>query len=114
MMLLDVNFLFQILNIKEPLLGEVGSATFGGILGYSAGFAIKKIFKIMLIVVGLLLVLFQVLAHNDILIINWTKIQLFFDNSMHNETTHFTSILTSHLPVSGGFLAGLVLGFKKG
>ena len=113
-MLLYFNLLNQMLNLKEPLIGEMGAMTFGGILGYSAGYAVKKIFKIILIVVGLLFVVFQLLAHYDMVILNWTKIQLIMDSTDKNNVNNFTAILTAHLPMSGGFLAGLVLGFKKG
>ncbi|MBD3287989.1 hypothetical protein GF337_04225, partial [candidate division KSB1 bacterium] len=59
--------LLQIENLQQSFALEMGSATFGGIVGYSAGFAIKKIFKLALFVCGLLFVLSQVLAHYEIL-----------------------------------------------
>ena len=114
MMFLFSNYLYQILNLNESVAGEMGAMTFGGITGYSAGYALKKIFKIVIIITGTLFVLFQVLSHYDILVVNWGKIQSIVQHLSNNETNNFTSILTKYLPLSGGFAAGFILGFKKG
>lgn len=104
------------LNISQPMLGELGAVTFGGVAGYSAGFALKKVFKIILIIAGLLFVLFQVLNHYEFISINWMKIQFFFESMVNNEAqvNSFKDILIANLPTGGGFVAGLILGFKKG
>jgi len=115
-MLLLQNILVVLLTASLPLLGELGSVTFGGIAGYSAGYALKKVFKMILIIAGLLFVLFQVLSHYDFIVINWTKIQFYFEAMMNDQVrmNSFKSILIANLPTGGGFLAGLILGFKKG
>lgn len=114
-MCLAWNILLINLNIQQPLLSEIGAATFGGIVGYSAGYAIKKVFKIFLIVVGLLFASFQLLSHFDFLVVNWLKIQTFVNTLIqNNNNSNMISILTAHLPETGGFTAGLILGFKKG
>lgn len=108
------SILLQIENFQQSFALEMGTATFGGIVGYSAGFAIKKVFKLALLIIGLLFVLSQVLAHYEILVINWFKIQELL-NSYHITDSHkMLTILTMHLPVTGGFTAGFILGFKKG
>ena len=115
-MLSILNILVVFLNISQPMLGELGAATFGGVAGYSAGYALKKVFKIVLLITGLLFVLFQVLSHYDFILINWNKIQFFFQSMVNNEAqvNSFKDILLANLPTGGGFIAGLIFGFKKG
>lgn len=115
-MLSTFYMLVVIFNISQPMLGDLGAVTFGGVAGYSAGYALKKVFKIVLIITGLVFVMFQVLSHYDIILINWSKIQFFFESMVHNEAqvNTFKDILMANLPTGGGFIAGLILGFKKG
>ena len=113
-MLLQINLFLIILILKTPMLGQMGVITFGGVAGYSAGYAIKKFVKIAIFICGLLFVLFQLFSHYEILTINWVNIQLLAENIIHKDFNNLIPILTSHLPATGGFLVGFTLGLKKG
>lgn len=113
-MFLNFSFFYIILTLKEAIFGEMGAVTFGGITGYSAGFALKKIFKLVLIMAGLLFLIFQFLSHYEILTVNWISIQTFVENLLRSDHNNILSILKSHLPITGGFVVGFTLGFKKG
>ena len=52
----------------------VGQFALGGVLGFAAGFAIKKVGKIVVIIVGLAFILLQVLAYYGIIEIDWAPI----------------------------------------
>ncbi len=108
------HILLQIESLQQSFALEIGTATFGGIIGYSAGFAVKKIFKLALFLIGLLFVLSQVLAHYEILVVNWLKIQEIIRIHNMNDAGKIITFLTAHLPVAGGFTAGFILGLKKG
>jgi uncharacterized membrane protein (Fun14 family) len=112
-MLLNIHLSVIILNIKAPLLSELGGLTFGGIAGFASGFALKKMFKMILIIGGVLFIVVQLFSYTDILAINWHKIQFVVDKIKHLDTKHYLPILTAHLPTAGGFLVGFVLGLKK-
>ena len=113
-MFLLLNHLLIFINLKEPLLGEMGAVTFGGVTGYSAGYALKKIFKIVIIIAGLIFIILQLLSNLDVLIINWSKIQTMVETAFNNKDLGSMSFLTAHIPEVGGFTAGFIFGFKKG
>ena len=100
--------------LQIPMLGELGVVTFSGVTGYSAGFATKKVFKIMLIIAGLLFITLQLLANYEMLLVNWPKVKSVAEALVHTDVSSLKSMLTAHLPETGGFIGGFVLGFKKG
>jgi len=113
-MLVLIYHLLQHIQINDPLVGELGSLSFGGFLGYSIGYVLKKVFKIVLIIIGAIFIVFQIFNHFDLLIVNWSKIKCFAGNLQTHNLNEIISILSANLSTSSGFLAGFLIGFKKG
>ncbi len=107
-------FLLIDMTLPKPLLGDIGIVTFSGITGFTAGFASKKVLKLVLLITGLLFIIFQVFVHYDMLVVNWPRVQTMMESLIRFDHSALTSILTAHLPETGGFVGGFLLGFRKG
>jgi uncharacterized membrane protein (Fun14 family) len=106
----------QILDVVAPYLGQI---SFGGLVGFATGYAVKKIGKIALFVVGTIFMLLQVLAYMGIIEINWLRIQQFAEPALQrpaleNALNGFIGVLTNNLPFAGSFIPGFLLGLKFG
>ena len=100
----------------------------GGFLGFLMGYAIKKIFKIIIIVSGLLVGLLYYLQYNGLIALDWPKVQGTIGSAMTNfngismntpffpgiSDQIFDAISNSGIPLTGGFAAGFAFGFSKG
>ena len=96
------------------LLTQLG---FGGTLGFVIGFALKKLLKIILVLVGLYFASLFYLAHEGFITINYDRFNEVYQTLISKLTRqNFTipTFLTSHLPFTGSFIVGLGLGFKVG
>ena len=109
---------------SEPLLSSIIPFAGSGLLGYAMGFALKKILKWMLIIVGFLAGMFfvgvQLLQRYGYMsTVNWdklgndtsTQIQHFFANI--NVTNVHSLFHTLGIPISSGLGLGLLAGFVR-
>lgn len=113
-----------------PVAATVGGGFFAGIL---VGYALKKVVKILAIVVGLFFAGLAYLQYQQLLIINWDKLQTTSQNAvtmLTNATTqisdhinnitgtnnHTTALAISNLgiPLTGSMAMGFAIGFMKG
>jgi len=104
------------------------SVGFGGITGFLIGYAIKKVVRVMLVIVGLVFVAFMFLEYQKIITVNWNTIQAGTIAALGNATSgqllarsgipgtdHIASTMTNFgIPLTGSLTAGLVLGFMRG
>jgi uncharacterized membrane protein (Fun14 family) len=109
---------------SELLLSNIIPFAGSGLVGYAIGFALKKILKWMLIIVGFLAGMFflgveLLQKHGYVSTINWDK--------LGNDTpTHIQHLATNAditnlhglfhtigIPVSGGLALGLLAGFVR-
>ena len=92
---------------------DVGS---GAVIGAIIGFAAKKVAKLVALLVGLQLALFKFLESQQILTVDWERLSagLIDVASTPAEPPSVVVSLLSALPVSGGFVVGFFLGFRKG
>lgn len=96
---------------------EVGGA---GVIGGIAGYAAKKVAKVIAVLVGLEVALFKFLEARGILEVNWAKLSSAATNTTQQvaatgETPpSWVSSLLATLPVGAGFTGGFMLGFKRG
>jgi uncharacterized membrane protein (Fun14 family) len=108
---------------SEPLLSSIIPFAGGGLLGYAMGFALKKILKWMLIIIGFLAGIFLIgvellQKYGYVSMVNWDK---------HNDTstqiqhwaanvdvTNVHSLFhTLGIPVTGGLGLGFLAGFVR-
>jgi uncharacterized membrane protein (Fun14 family) len=106
----------QLLDAAAPYLGQI---SFGGLVGFATGYAMKKIGKIALFVVGTVFILLQVLAYMGVIEINWLRIQQFAEPALQrpaleNTLNGIVGVLTNNLPFAGAFIPGFLLGLKFG
>jgi uncharacterized membrane protein (Fun14 family) len=109
---------------SEPLLSNIIPIAGSGLLGYAMGFALKKVLKWMLIIIGFLAGMFfvgvQMLQkHGYVSGVNWDK--LGNDSSVqiqhwaaYVDMTNVHSVFhTLGIPVSGGLALGFLAGFVR-
>jgi uncharacterized membrane protein (Fun14 family) len=98
-----------------PLIG-------GGVIGFGAGYILRKIAKILIIAVGGIALLFGCLEYQKWIAVNWTVVENQTSTIM-TQAAHKAYMVTQqmgHEIPTGiglgvmGFLPGLALGFAKG
>ena len=104
------------------------SATIGGgfFTGVLIGYALKKVVRVAAVVVGLFFAGIAYLQYQQVLSINWTKLQVIFQNTvsiLENAKTHLpgfsnsdhaTALSNLGIPLTGSMSMGFVVGFMKG
>jgi uncharacterized membrane protein (Fun14 family) len=112
----------------SPFAATIGGGFFAGIL---IGYALKKVLKILAIVVGLFFAGLAYLQFQQIVNIDWNKLQATLQNAgtvLANATTqisnhlgtgsnnHTTGLAISNLgiPLTGSMAMGFAIGFMKG
>lgn len=88
----------------------------GGIGGFIVGFAVKKISKLIVVLIGLLVIFLLYLGTSGIISINYEELWNALANTLHlvGQMAEWLISLISLLPFMGSFIAGFVLGFKLG
>ncbi|MDQ6862473.1 MAG: FUN14 domain-containing protein [Thermoproteota archaeon] len=101
----------------------IGGGFFSGVL---IGFALKKVVRLVAVVVGLFLAGLAYLHYQEIININWTRLQAASQNTiatLANATTqipgfknsdHIAAISNLGIPLTGSMAMGFTLGFLKG
>jgi uncharacterized membrane protein (Fun14 family) len=101
----------------------IGGGFFAGIL---IGYALKKVVKLVAVVVGLFLAGLAYLQYQQILNINWNKLQVVSQNAvttLANATTHIpgfngsghtAALLHLSIPLTGSMSMGFAIGFLRG
>ncbi len=107
-------------------LGFIASSVgFGGIAGFLIGYAIKKVVKITLILVGLFIAALAYFGFQGIITVNWDRLSSSASDvtsGIGNATgqaagagDQLTSALINFgIPFTGTFAAAFVFGFMKG
>ncbi len=104
------------LSAVWPLVEQIG---FGAIAGFIAGYALKKVGKVVAIVLGLIFIAVQVLAWSGFISVNWNVVQEQVDPMLTGESLQGTwsaliSLLTYNIPFAAAFVPAFVLGLKRG
>jgi uncharacterized membrane protein (Fun14 family) len=88
----------------------------GGIGGFIVGYALKKISKLIVIVLGLFIAALLYLGVQGIIGINYEALRTAIANSLGMVESAFSWIveLVSLLPFAGSFIVGFLLGLKLG
>ena len=115
---------------QSELIGLGQPLSFGLASGFCSGYFLKKVGKAAVVSSGVVFLLFQAAAQKEYLTINWPKVNhdftsFFREISDHPEAdsatqaslalTDFARLCTEKTGItSGAFMAGLILGLKKG
>ena len=85
-------------------------------MGFGVGFAIKKILKLLLVILGVFFVGLQYLSFQGFIDINYDRFESVFTNAIGMMSTglDLPSFLTMNIPFMASFGLGLAVGFKKG
>jgi len=106
-----------------PFVGTIGGGFFIGLL---AGYAIKKVVKIIGIIIGLFIAALVYMEYQRIIDVNWAKLQVVLQNGltwMANTIIHLSNnIGTRHtgalpdlgIPLAASASAGFALGMVRG
>jgi uncharacterized membrane protein (Fun14 family) len=99
-----------------PLASQLGV---GLVAGFAAGYALKKVGKLLAVAVGLLFVVVQVLAWQGFLTVNWGEVEARVDpllevDSLESGWRALVDVLTYNLAFAGAFVPGLILGIRRG
>jgi len=96
-----------------PFLPQVAQLSAGGVGGFLAGYAIKKILKLVLVFLGLGLLSLLYLSQNGIININYENLMDAISTSLTG-VTGFLSTAIPVIPFASSFAAGFALGIWKG
>lgn len=100
-------------ELISPLVYQLGV---GGVGGFIVGFALKKLSKLVLMLIGLFIIALIYLSTQGIININydalWNAISNLF--GMAGEAFSWLVSVLSLMPFIGSFIAGFLLGFKLG
>jgi uncharacterized membrane protein (Fun14 family) len=99
-----------------PLASQLGV---GLVAGFAAGYALKKVGKLLAVAIGLLFVVVQVLAWQGFLTVNWGEVEARVDpllevDSLESGWRALVDVLTYNLAFAGAFVPGLILGIRRG
>jgi uncharacterized membrane protein (Fun14 family) len=112
--------------ILEPMgsVGvTIGAGFFAGIL---IGYALKKVVKLVAVVVGLFFAGLAYLQYQQIVNINWNKLQVVSQSTVttlanattqipgFNNTDHIAALSNLGIPLTGSMSMGFAVGFIKG
>ena len=101
------------MSALTPLAYQLG---IGGVGGFIAGYALKKLMKIVAIVIGLFILALVYLGYKGIITINYGELGNAVSSGLglSGQAAELITPIIAHLPFAGAFGLGLFLGFKMG
>ena len=104
------------LEVFGPYIQQL---SFGAIAGFAAGYALKKVGKVVALVLGLFFILLQVLAYYGFVRIDWVEVQntvnpLLGSESLGNLWQRLLNILTYNISFAAAFVPAFIWGLRKG
>jgi len=90
---------------------------FGGLAGFSAGFALKRVGRLIALLVGLFFIGVQTLAYYGYLQVDWVGLERAISPALTPEATNslgrrLLEVLTYNLPFAAGFVPGFWMGLR--
>jgi uncharacterized membrane protein (Fun14 family) len=108
--------LIVLLQQTSPLLTSIG---FSGLTGFLIGFAIKKVLKVLAVGAGIFFAVLMYLESQNIVNINWDKLQNASQNAVSTLTNAIGQFPTTSsstnfaLPMTGTGAIGFTIGFVR-
>ncbi len=100
-------------EIATPLVFQLGTGAIGG---FVVGYAIKKVAKLIVVLIGIFLLALIYLSSQGILYVNYDKLSDAVSGWLGGtgQAVNWLTPIIAHLPFAGTFLVGFFLGFKLG
>jgi uncharacterized membrane protein (Fun14 family) len=100
-------------EIVTPLVYQVGA---GGVGGFIAGYALKKLLKIVAVIIGLFILALVYLGYKGYISINYSALANVVSSTLGltGQASEWITPIISHLPFVGVFGLAFFLGFKMG
>jgi len=89
----------------------------GGIIGFAAGYALKKLTKIVAFILGLFILALMYLNYVGIIEVNWVGLLGWTEEALTWIGHHYTPIVSfiiTNIPFAASFVAGFAIGIKTG
>jgi uncharacterized membrane protein (Fun14 family) len=103
-------------DVTSALTGLVAQIGVGGILGFLVGYALKKVAKLLMVLAGILVMVLAYLGLRGVITVNFEALESLISSGISSGSWLVqvaVSILTA-IPFAGSFLAGFLLGLRKG
>ena len=104
-------------DITSLLLGLGVQLGAGGILGFLAGYALKKIAKIVAVVLGLFILALMYLNYIGVIVVRWEGLLGITQDILRAVGTKYGSFavfILQNIPSAASFTVGFALGIKTG
>ncbi|CAM9501540.1 unnamed protein product [Choristocarpus tenellus] len=111
----------------DTLGGKIGDLGFGSVVGFSSGYAMKKVGKAAAVTIGVLFVVAQGLSYYGVIDVKWktvgekakTLLDADKDGDVDKEDVKLfwrraLNALTANIPAGGGFAGGFATGIYYG
>ena len=100
-------------QVVSPLVFQLGV---GGVGGFVVGFALKKLSKLTLVLIGVFILALIYLSARGIININYNALWKALVSLIGSAGSAFSWLIgfISVLPFAGSFIAGFVIGLKLG
>lgn len=104
------------LSSLVPWIEQIG---FGAVAGFVAGFALKKVGKLVALALGILFISLQLLAWSGYVTIEWGRLQsdvepLLASSSLGEGWRTLLTVMTHNLPFAAAFVPGFLIGLRRG
>ncbi len=93
--------------------GMIGDVGVGGIIGFVTGYALKKLLKLAMALIGAYVLSLFYLQQKGVITINTDKLFNLTGN-LTQQVIGLGQKVVGILPGTGAFVAGFYIGFKKG
>jgi uncharacterized membrane protein (Fun14 family) len=102
--------------LSEVVAPLVFQLSVGGVGGFIVGFALKKLSKLVLVLIGVFILALIYLSTRGIININYSSLWTALANLLGSAGSAFSWLIgvISVLPFAGSFIAGLLIGLKLG
>lgn len=103
----------------SSVLPWVEQIAFGAVAGFVAGYAVKKVGKLVALAIGLVFIVVQLLAWSGFVSVNWGLVQNRVDPLLQGDSLERTwqgllALLTYNVPFAAAFVPGFIIGVKRG
>lgn len=101
---------------KNKTFNILQEGSFGTLVGFATGYALKVLGRGLLVVFGIQYVVMQILAYKNFITVNWQKILASGSPLWDKRRSYFNSfvgLLTSKIPFKAGFVGGLYMGLTS-